>query len=1041
MTRATSPAASTSGAADWSLIAIPGVIWGASFLFIAEGLHAVGPMGVTLVRIAVGFAALAFFRASWRPIERADWPNVAWLGVLWMAFPLSMFPFAEQRISSALAGMLNGAVPLSAAVIASLLARRLPVRGVMVGLAVGLVGVVLMALPNLGDASSAAGVLMVAVACVSYGFAPNIARPLQLKYGALPVIWRAQMVALVLMLPFGFRDVLQARWSPTPLLSLLALGALGTGVAHVVMTTASGRLGATRASASAFLIPPVALLLGVLVRGEHVAPLAILGGALCVAGAWLMRRASSGAASSGTVLRLAKSAVVAMVIVAAGFGTAQAQQAVTALPRLTGPVVIDGRSDDAAWQAVPPVPLTVHLPNYGSEPTERTVARIAYDDDALYVMVDASEAHAGGVRASSMIRDDDAPGDFVNVTLDMFGDRQNALSFSTTPGGQRNDWSISNDAQNGSSLSPAWNGVWDVATRRDDAGWHAEFRIPFSTLRFKTTAEGRVEFGMSLNRLTAHSNERVTFPDIEPSAPMALWKPSRWQRVSVEGIAATRSVRLTPYVVAGLEGARAPDPGISPWARNEVTEIGADLKMALTPYVTLDLTANTDFAETEVDDQRVNLTRFPLLYPERRPFFVERAGTFEVRTGETDLLFNSRRVGLTPTGEPVRILGGARIVGQVRGWDIGLFDAQTEQSRALARENLGVLRVRRGVLNKRSWIGMMVTSRIAADSGQAAFGADGDVYLGGDDYLSFGVAVLAGDAGVGGPSAALVSSRGVLPRGAMRVSMERRRNRDLWYRVGVSTTGAQYTPALGYVERSDAIRPNAELGYGRVVSNAGHVVRTSVVTSAAWHNAAASFEGSHAAAVLMLENPSGGTWTLRAARQDDDLLTPFSPTPGTTVPAGRHTAAYAELALTSSTGPRSVIGGSVRAGEYFDGQLYSLVLSPEWRASAHLRVAAEAQVARLDFPERGQREWSRLARLRVMASATPQLSLSAVLQANSLANLATGNVRLRYNVREGDDLWIVYGHHENLDRDRLTPRVPATAAAGVLVKFTRSFGR
>jgi len=131
----------------------------------------------------------------------------------------------------------------------------------------------------------------------------------------------------------------------------------------------------------------------------------------------------------------------------------------------------------------------------------------------------------------------------------------------------------------------------------------------------------------------------------------------------------------------------------------------------------------------------------------------------------------------------------------------------------------------------------------------------------------------------------------------------------------------------------------------------------------------------------------------------------------------------------------------VRAGEYFDGQLYSLVLSPEWRASAHLRVAAEAQVARLDFPERGQREWSRLARLRVMASATPQLSLSAVLQANSLANLATGNVRLRYNVREGDDLWIVYGHHENLDRDRLTPRVPATAAAGVLVKFTRSFGR
>lgn len=283
-----------SGAAsDWALLAIPGVIWGASFLFIAEGLHAVGPMGVTLVRVAVGFVALAFFRASWKPIERRDWIPIAWLGILWMAFPLSLFPFAEQRISSALAGMLNGAVPLSSAIVASVIARRLPSRGVVRGLVVGLGGVVLMAVPDLGDPSSAAGVLMVVVACVSYGFAPNIARPLQMKYGSLPVIWRAQMVALALLLPFGVSDVANAQWSPVPVMSLLALGALGTGVAHVVMATASGRMGATRASATAFLIPPVALLLGVLLRDEHVAPLAVVGGTLCVGGAWLMRLASS----------------------------------------------------------------------------------------------------------------------------------------------------------------------------------------------------------------------------------------------------------------------------------------------------------------------------------------------------------------------------------------------------------------------------------------------------------------------------------------------------------------------------------------------------------------------------------------------------------------------------------------------------------------------------------------------------------------------------------------------------------------------------
>jgi len=1038
----------TTAAADWLLLVVPGVIWGASFLFIAEGLEAVGPMGVTLVRIAVGFAALAFFRKAWSPIERRDWSKVAWLGVLWMAFPLSMFPFAEQRISSALAGMLNGAVPLSAAVVAAVLARRLPPLRITAGLAVGLAGAVLMALPTIAEPSSAAGVVMVVAAVLSYGFAPNIARPLQQKYGALPVIWRAQAVALLLTLPFGFRDVARAHWSVVPVLSLLALGALGTGVAHVVMTTASGRLGATRASATAFLIPPVALVLGVVLRGEHVALLSVIGGTVCVAGAWLMRRASAESALKPTAVPLAKAAAVALMIVAVTPLMAQQSAApvdradfrpatpdlssVWPLPRLSGPIRIDGRSDDAAWQSVPPLPMTVYLPTYGSAPSERTVARIAYDDEALYVIIDAWEAHPGGVRASSMIRDDDAPGDFINVLLDTFGDRQNAVTFSTTPGGQRNDWTISNDAQSGAALSPAWNGVWDLATRRDADGWHAEFRIPFSTLRF-ATHEGRVEFGLSVNRLASHSNERVTFPAIEPSAPLALWKPSRFQRVSVENIRASRSIRITPYVVAGLQGVRAPDPASSPWARDDVLEAGGDLKLAVTPNVTLDLTANTDFAETEVDDQRVNLTRFPLLYPERRPFFVERAGTFEVRTGETDLLFNSRRVGLTPSGEPVRLLGGARLVGQVRGWDIGFFDAQTGRTPAGTRENLGVLRVRRGVLNARSWVGMMLTSRIASDSSQTALGADGDVYLGGDDHISFALAALAGAVGAG-------PDRGVLPRGALRLVVERRRNRGLWYRAGVSSTGARYAPALGYVERGDAVRPAAELGYGRVVSGTGHVVRTSLTTSFAYRNAAATFEGGAAAAAVALELPGGGVWMLTATRQDEDLLLPFTPTPGTSVPAGRHTAGFVQLALAAPTGPRAVVGGSLRAGDYFDGSLYSLLLTPEWRASAHLRLAAELQLDRLDFPSRGQREWSRLGRLRVLASASPRVSLSAVVQANSLAHVATANLRLRYNVREGHDLWVVYGHHENLDRDRTSPPAPGTARAGLLLKYTRSFG-
>ena len=136
-----------------------------------------------------------------------------------------------------------------------------------------------------------------------------------------------------------------------------------------------------------------------------------------------------------------------------------------------------------------------------------------------------------------------------------------------------------------------------------------------------------------------------------------------------------------------------------------------------------------------------------------------------------------------------------------------------------------------------------------------------------------------------------------------------------------------------------------------------------------------------------------------------------------------------------------MVGGTVRAGEYYDGRLYSLLLSPEWRASAHLRLSADLQLDRLEFPARDERVWSTLARVRVLASASPRLSLSAVLQANGSADLATANLRLRYSVREGHDLWLVYNHDRNLDRDRMDFPIPATARSGLLVKYTRSFGR
>ena len=182
---------------DWLLIILPGIIWGASFLFIAEGLTAVAPDGVTFIRIVVGFLTLSTVPGARKGIVKGDWLGVAGLGLLWFAFPMSMFPYAEQWISSALTGMLNGTVPLAATAIAAALHRQWPSPMVAAGIAGGLAGGVLMAWPGLGTGGSGAlGVTIIIAACVSYGFAVNLARPLQQRNGALPVVWRALGVAL-----------------------------------------------------------------------------------------------------------------------------------------------------------------------------------------------------------------------------------------------------------------------------------------------------------------------------------------------------------------------------------------------------------------------------------------------------------------------------------------------------------------------------------------------------------------------------------------------------------------------------------------------------------------------------------------------------------------------------------------------------------------------------------------------------------------------------------------------------------------------------
>ena len=276
---------------DWTLLVVPGTIWGASFLFIAEGLEAMAPNGITFMRIAIGFACLSLVPAARRPLASGDgWPT-ALLGFLWLALPLSLLPVRGTTRVVGPHRDVERRDPYHHR--DRRVAGRAAVAGdgrLSVGLVVGVAGTVADCRPDLDGSSSAAGVALIVAAIVLYGVALNLARPLQQRSGALPVVWRALGVAALLTAPLGVPAVLDAHWTPRALLSMLALGALGTCAANVLMTMAAGRFGATRASATLFLIPIVALVLGVVLRGEDVAPLSVAGAAVCLAGAWLIRR-------------------------------------------------------------------------------------------------------------------------------------------------------------------------------------------------------------------------------------------------------------------------------------------------------------------------------------------------------------------------------------------------------------------------------------------------------------------------------------------------------------------------------------------------------------------------------------------------------------------------------------------------------------------------------------------------------------------------------------------------------------------------------
>lgn len=257
----------------------------------AIGLDAFNPGVIALTRVGLGVMTLSLFPKARAGVDRQDRLRVFVLGILWIGIPLIIFPIAQQWIDSSVAGMLNGAVPITSAVFATILLRRLPGWRQLLGIGIGFLGILAISVPGLAESSGTAlGTVLVVGAVLLYGLSTNLAVPLQQKYGALPVLFNSLLAALVIVVPFGLIQIPGSTWAWPSAIAMIPLGVLGTGLAFVLMTTLVGRVGGPRGSVAIYFLPIVAIILGVIVRGDTIQPIALVGTALVLLGAWTASR-------------------------------------------------------------------------------------------------------------------------------------------------------------------------------------------------------------------------------------------------------------------------------------------------------------------------------------------------------------------------------------------------------------------------------------------------------------------------------------------------------------------------------------------------------------------------------------------------------------------------------------------------------------------------------------------------------------------------------------------------------------------------------
>ncbi|MFH1941967.1 MAG: DUF5916 domain-containing protein, partial [bacterium] len=613
----------------------------------------------------------------------------------------------------------------------------------------------------------------------------------------------------------------------------------------------------------------------------------------------------------------------------------------------------------------------------------------------------------------------------------------NALAFFTTPSGLRWDAAINNDSQGNINVETSWNTFWDVAIARNDEGWFAEFRIPFSSLRFQND-NGRVVMGLISCRLIPRRAEWDIFPEIPPNwGGRSFYKISEAQAIVFEQLKSHNPVYISPYLLSGIDRSIELNKAGDTYERNTKTqfETGLDLKYSITSNLTLDVTLNTDFAQVEADDQQINLTRFSLFFPEKRLFFQERASIFDFNfdTSEPSQLFYSRRIGIHD-GKPVSIYGGARVVGRLGPWDLGFLNMQTAPVEDLSSENFGVLRLRRQVFNPYSYVGAISTTRIGSNGKyNIAYGLDGIFRLFGNDYLTFKWAQTFEDE----KKNKLLSFDPVRAR----ILLQRRNNKGFGYGLAYSYAGPQYNPGIGFETRSNFSRYSFGTWYGWFPDESSwlfcHQPRLSGILFL--RNSDKTIESYQVGPAWQIETKSGYKFSFKPQFFYDNVPEAFSISEKVEIPAGNYHYSNITTDISTPFGQWVSTEASFSFGSYYGGNQTSFEFSPVWNVSSSLELTGQYQLNLLKFPKRNQQFTCHICRLKALLMFNIKFSIMAFIQYNSAGDAVTTNIRLRYNPREGVDFYLVYNESLNTDRYRDIPILPLMNNRTILLKYTHTF--